>query len=162
MPGGISNKPKKGVTLIELLIVVALIIIFSTLTLPVGFNFYRESTLKDQARNLENSLRRAQAMAITGRGESNAGVKIEEGQYTVFEGESYEERRKEADITIPFPIALSATGADEIVFQKLTGLPIIPEEQSSTTITLTFGTNSQEININSQGKIERIYEESEE
>jgi prepilin-type N-terminal cleavage/methylation domain-containing protein len=144
---------KKGFTLIELMIVVALIFMFSGLTLPVGFNFYQESTLKDQARNLENSLRKAQAMAMTGRGESSAGVKIEERQYIIFEGESYEKSRE--DMTIPLPIALSITGPKEIVFQKSTGLPILPEEESSTTITLTFGANSQKININSQGKIER-------
>lgn len=155
-----SKKTKKGFTLIELIIVVALIIMFSALILPVGFNFYQESTLKDQAKTLENSLRRAQAMAITGRRESNAGVKIDEGQYTIFERESFGEPRPEVDITIPFPIALSATGPDEIVFQKLTGLPIFSEEEATTTITLKFGANSQKININSQGKIER-YEENE-
>ena len=143
---------KKGFTLIELMIVIALIFMFSGLTLPVGFNFYQESTLKDQARNLENSLRKAQAMAMTGRGDSNAGVRIEEGQYIIFEGESYEKSRE--DMTIPLPIALSINGPEEIVFQKTTGLPIIPEEKPII-ITLTFGSNSQEININSQGKIER-------
>ena len=145
---------KKGFTLIEFMIVTALIIMFSGLTLPVGFNFYQESTLKDQARNLENSLRKAQAMAMTGRGESSAGVKIEEGQYRIFEGESYEKRREEADIIIPFPIALLASGADEIVFRKSTGLPTFPEEKRS--IIITFGASSQEITINSQGKIERL------
>lgn len=155
-----SNKRNflTGFTLIELMIVVALIIMFSSLTLPVGFNFYQESTLKDQARSLENSLRKAQAMAITGRGDSSAGVKIEEGQYRIFEGESFDKRRQEVDIIIPFPVALSASGTDEIVFQKSTGLPILSEEESSTTITLTFGANSQKININSQGKIEILRE----
>ncbi len=152
MTDKISNGVKKGFTLIELMIVVALIIMFSGLTLPVGFNFYQESTLRDQARNLENSLRKAQAMAMTGRGDSNAGVEITQNEYIIFEGESYYKRRKETDIIIPFPIALSASGADEIVFQKSTGLPTFPEEEKS--IIITFGASSQEITINSQGKIE--------
>ncbi len=154
MTDKISNGVKKGFTLIELMIVVALIIMFSGLTLPVGINFYQESTLKDQARNLENSLRKAQAMAMTGRGDSNAGVKITQNEYIIFEGESYKpgEYREETKIIIPFPIALSASGADEIVFQKSTGLPTFPEEEKS--IIITFGASSQEITINSQGKIE--------
>ena len=82
-----NHRKGAGFTLIEFMIVAALIIMFSGLTLPVGFNFYQESTLRDQARNLENSLRKAQAMAMTGRGDSSAGVKIEEGQYIIFEGE---------------------------------------------------------------------------
>lgn len=146
-------KKGAGFSLIEFMIVAALIIMFSGLTLPVGFNFYQESTLKDQARNLENSLRKAQAMAMTGRGDSSAGVKIEEGQYIIFEGESYEDSRKEVNTIIPFPIALSASGANEIVFQKSTGLPTFPEEERS--IIITFGASSQKITVNSQGKIER-------
>lgn len=148
---------KKSFTLIEFIIVAALIIMFSSLILPVGFNFYQRSALNDQARNLENSLRKAQAMAMTGRGDSMAGVKIEEGQYIIFEGESWQEHREETKIVIPFPIALSATGIEEIVFQRLTGLPIFPgeEPEEEKSIIITFGANSQEITINSQGKIER-------
>lgn len=155
MTDKISNGAKKGFTLIEFMIVAALIIMFSGLTLPVGFNFYQESTLRDQAKNLENSLRKAQAVAMAGRGDSNAGVKIiqEEQQYIVFEGESYEKRREGLDIIIPFPLVLSASGTDEIVFQKSTGLPTFPEEERS--IIIIFGASSQEITINSQGKIER-------
>ena len=153
MTDKISNGVKKGFTLIELMIVVALIIMFSALTLPMSFSFFQEATLKDQVRNLENSLRKAQAMAITGREDSSAGVKITQSECIIFEGESYEKRREEADITIPFPVALSVSGANEIVFQKSTGLPTFPEEERS--IIITFGASSQEITINSQGKIER-------
>ena len=157
MTDKISNGVKKGFTLIELMIVVALIIMFSALTLPMSFSFFQEATLKDQVRNLENSLRKAQAMAITGREDSSAGVKITQSECIIFEGESYEKRREEADITIPFPVALSVSGADEIVFQKSTGLlafpPVPPEEEVS--IIVTFGDSSKEITINSQGKIEK-------
>lgn len=161
-------KSGAGFTLIELMIVVVLIILVSAFTLPVGFNFYQESTLKDQARNLENSLREAQAMAMTGREESGTGVTIfpEKEQYVIFEGESYEKGRDE--ITVPFAVSLSVSvsGIDEgenqieIIFQKSTGLPVLPEGKTSITITLTLGANSQAITINSQGRIER-YEPSE-
>lgn len=154
MTDKISNGVKKGFTLIEFMIVTALIIMFSGLTLPMGFSFFQETTLKDQVRNIENSLRKAQAMAITGRGDSSAGVKITQSECIIFEGESYEKRREEADIIIPFPVALSVSEADEIVFQKSTGLPTFPEEERS--IIITFGASSQEITINSQGKIEKI------
>ena len=147
---------QKGLTFIELMIVVALIFMFAGLALPVTFGFYRESSLGDQARNLENSLRMAQAMAINGRSESNAGVKIEptEGfpggwRYVIFEGESYESRLRGADMAIPFAVALS-TEEKEIVFEKLTGLP-----NEATEITLSLGGFSAEITIDAQGKIER-------
>jgi len=158
---------KKSFTLIELMIVVALIIMFSALTLPMGFNFFQESTLKDQVRNLENSLRKAQAMAITGRGDSNAGVKIEQSKCIIFEGELYQNRREASDIDVPFSVTVSVSirgpdgnelGEDEkeIVFQKSTGLLVFPPGEAS--ITVTFGNSSKEITINSQGKIERYDE----
>jgi type II secretory pathway pseudopilin PulG len=155
-----SKKNLGGFTLIELIIAIALIFMIAGLTLPVGFNFFQESTLKDQARNLENSLRKAQSMAMTGRGDSNAGVRITQSEYTIFEGESYEKRREEVDTAIPFPIALSVSSADEedeikIVFQKLSGLPIFPEPEEEKLITLKFGDFFVEITVNSQGKIER-------
>jgi len=148
-----------GFTLIELIISVALIFMIAGLTLPVGFNFFQESTLKDQARNLENSLRKAQAMAMTGRGDSSAGVRITQSEYIIFEGESYEpgKYREETEDVIPFPVALSVSDTDEdeieIVFQKLTGLPTFLEEEKL--ITLSFGDFLVEITVNSQGKIER-------
>ena len=142
-----------GFTLFELMIAVALIIMFSALILPMGFSFFQETALKDQVRNIENSLRKAQAMAITGQGDSNIGVKIKQNECIIFKGESYDDRREEADITIPFPVSLLVSGTDEIVFQKSTGLPNFPEEERS--IIITFGDNSKEITINSQGKIER-------
>lgn len=150
-----------GFTLIELIIVVALVFMFAGLALPVGFNFYQETTLTDQAKILENSLKRAQAMAITGRNGESAGVKIipEENKFVIFEGETF--KPEKAELTIPFATALSISGPDEIVFQKLTGLPVLPESESSLSVTLTFGKKSQEININSQGKIER-YEKAKE
>ena len=144
--------------MLELMIVVALIFIFSTLTLPMGFSFYQESSLKDQAKNLENALRKARTMAMTGKGESSAGVALEEvsgrigqtWQYVIFEGDS-DKRRDQ--MVIPFPIALSVSGTTkEIVFEKLSGLPVLQQEE---TITLEFGSFSIDVTVNAQGKIER-------
>ncbi len=143
---------KKGFTLVELLIAVALIIMFSSLTLPVGFNFFQESTLRDQVRNLETSLRKAQAVAISGRGNANAGIKITRNSYIIFEGESYRDRRSSLDIVIPFPVSVVPSGNDEIVFRKSTGRLISPANNAL--ISISFGSHTKQISINSHGKIE--------
>ena len=153
---------KKGLTLTEVLIVVALILMFAGLVLPISFGFYQESTLKDQTRNLENALRMAQAMAISGQSENNAGVKIEptegfpEGwRYVIFEGESYEKRLRGTETIIPFTVSLS-TEETEVMFQKSKGLPIFQEgEERPKSIILRLGGLSAQITIDSQGKIER-------
>lgn len=117
---------KSGFTLIELMIVVVLIFLFSSLTFPVTYTFFHKSALTDEARNVESSLRKAQMLAITGRGDSGAGVKFSQTDYTVFEGESYLDRRDSKDMVVVFPIVMSVEGAQEVVFQKTTGLPIFP------------------------------------
>ena len=147
---------QKGLTFIELMIVMALIFLFVGLVLPVTFGFYQESNLNDQAKNLENALRMAQTTAMNNPPGSNAGVKIEptEGfperwRYVIFEGESYENRRWGLDMAIPFTAALS-TEEKEILFQGSTGLPT-----EATEIILSLRGLSTKITINSQGKIER-------
>ncbi|OGZ18545.1 MAG: hypothetical protein A2Z68_00880 [Candidatus Nealsonbacteria bacterium RBG_13_38_11] len=117
---------KQGFTLIELIIVVALIFIFSSTTFPVSYSFFHKTAIKDEARNIESSLRKAQALAITSRNDSSAGVKFSQDGYTVFEGESYEDRRESKDLVIAFPIVMSVDGVQEVVFEKTTGLPIFP------------------------------------
>jgi hypothetical protein len=86
----------------------------------------QKSAIKDEARNMESSLRKAQAVAISGRGDSSSGIKIFQNNYTLFEGESYINRREAMDTVLVFSVAISASGAQEIVFQKTTGLPIFP------------------------------------
>ncbi len=117
---------QKGFTLIELMVVIALIFLLSSLTFPMSYGFFQKSAVRDQARNIESSLRKAQAVAITNGVDSNSGIKISETGYTLFEGESYSSRRSAMDIIFNFPVAVSAAGAQEILFQKTTGLPIFP------------------------------------
>ncbi|MFA4998426.1 MAG: LamG-like jellyroll fold domain-containing protein [Candidatus Paceibacterota bacterium] len=117
---------KKGFTFIELMVVITLILISSSLTLPITYNFFRESATRDQARNIESSLRNAQSSAITGKGDSSSGIRFSRASYTVFEGESYESRRSEKDMTLFFPVAVFVSGAREVVFQKTTGSPVFP------------------------------------
>ena len=108
------------------MVAVALIFLFSSLIFPISYSSFQESTIRDQARNIESSLRKAQAVAIAGRGDSSSGIKFSQTGYTLFEGEFYSDRRKAMDMILAFPIAVSVNGAQEIVFQKTTGLPIFP------------------------------------
>jgi len=117
---------RNAFTLIELMVVVVLIFSFAGVIFSMDYNFFRKSAIQDQAKNIQNSLRKAQAVAINNRGDSSAGIKFSETNYTLFEGESYLDRRSAIDTIFDFPVAISIAGAKEIVFQKTTGLPIFP------------------------------------
>ena len=117
---------QKGFTFVELIIVVALIFLFSGLIFPINYSFFQKSATRDQARNIQGSLRKAQAAAIAGRDDSNSGIKFFQVNYTLFEGEFYSDRRQAMDVIVAFPISISISGTQEVVFQKTTGLPIFP------------------------------------
>jgi len=152
---------KRGFTLIEAMIVTALLVMFITLGFPIGFSFFQEFTLKDQAQNLENTLQKAQTAAITKRGDTNVGVMVTSDAYTMFEGESYEERRRGQDVVVRFDVSVDVGGEQEIVFEKETGKPVFDEEEEERVlvITLSAGNHIRHISITPEGKIESYHEE---
>lgn len=143
---------KKGFALVELLIVIGLLSMILALAFITTFALVFDTALRDQTRNVESALRKAQAVAITGRGDSNAGVKIKETSFTIFQGNSYGERIMLYDRNVYFPVTMSLQGTREFVFQKESGLPILAEEEAS--IILSYGGDEREIIVSSQGKIE--------
>ncbi len=142
---------KKGFTLIELLLVIGLLSMILTLSFMTTFSLVFDTALRDQTRNLESGLRKAQSVAITGRGGSSAGVKVKEQGFTIFQGDSYEGRVKHFDRIVYFPVTMSLNGVTEFVFQKESGLPLLAEEAL---LELSYGGDSKEITVNLQGKIE--------
>lgn len=143
---------KQGLTLIELLIVTVLISILLSLAFVINSNLFFGTALRDQTKLLESGLRKAQATAINGRGDSNIGVMITENDYTIFEGTSYENRQKPLDVIVYFSTPMTISGENEIIFEKSTGLPITLEENIF--IRLYYGNDYKIISINSEGKIE--------
>ncbi len=117
----------KGFTLLELMIVIALMVIFAVLTLPYGMNFYRSRTVEEESRTISNVLARAQSHAITGKEDSNWGVKFfhEQNEYIFFKGERYDERDVVYDQLFRSPSGIETEGIIEIVFEKNTGDPKI-------------------------------------
>jgi len=113
--------------LVEILIVIALIIIFTLMTLPVGIDFYREQIIEGQASRLADSLKIAQSRAVAAKQDSSWGIAFhepEEGQYTLFRGGSYAQGDEYDVFLLENNITLEG-GINEIVFQKNTGRPII-------------------------------------
>jgi Tfp pilus assembly protein FimT len=123
-------KKYSGFTILELMIVIGLMVIFGVLTLPYGMNFYRSRSVEEQSRTMSNVLSRAQSHAITGKGDSSWGVKLfhDEGYYTFFKGESYDEREVTYDQVFKTESGTETEGISEIVFEKNTGNPKIQTE----------------------------------
>lgn len=118
---------KKGITLIEIMIVIALMVLFSTLTIPYGINFYRSKVVEEITMTISNVLARAQSHALTAKEDSSWGVKFfyNENKYVFFKGDRYSERDANYDHSFSYQSGVDAEGVAEIVFEKITGRPQI-------------------------------------
>lgn len=133
----------------ELLIVLCLAVILVVLTFPIGLNFYRNQELDETSSNVISVLRKAQSQSAFQKNDSSFGVKFLPGSYVLFQGDSYAARIQGEDEIFSLPLGISASGADEIVFAKLSGTA------APSAITISSGSRNQAININEYGKIER-------
>lgn len=113
-----------GFTMMELIIVIALFVIFAVLVIPTGFNFYQEEILEQDSAILHNNLKEAQSRAAAGKNDSSWGIKFTpEDQdcddcYVLFMGESYDERDESYDEVFEISSEVEMEEDDEIVFQK--------------------------------------------
>lgn len=145
----IRNK-QLGFTLIEVSIVVAITAVIA------GFSFqtYKLSQSKTEtnlaATTVATSMRRAMAQARAVSGDTMWGVKIQNSQIVVFKGTSYASRDTASDEVYSVPSWLTFSGINEVVFNKLTGMPV-----STGTVNITGPNNSSStITLNSYGSID--------
>lgn len=114
---------QKGFTLVELLLVVALVFIVSLFTFPIGLSFLYAQTLDETTYGLTGTLRAAQSHARHGKADSAFGVKILSNSYVLFAGDSYALRDQTFDTTYSLPASVAVEGFDEVVFEQSTGYP---------------------------------------
>lgn len=115
------NFKNKGFSLAETLVVLTIIIIFSSISFFTYYSARENNNLDLIAFEVIEGLRRAQTNARAMREDSFWGVKINEDQIVIFKGNNYENRDIEFDQIINTSSNISITGLDEIVFEKLTG-----------------------------------------
>lgn len=143
-----ANTKKKGFSLVELILVMALGITIAALTIPFGIRFFQVQSLEEQTQMLRGTLRRAEQQSVAQKNDNAFGVKILAGSYVVFQGASYAARTVSEDETIVFPSSITPSGVSEVVFAKRTGIP-----GTTGVITLAAGSDIKTITINAKGLI---------
>ena len=139
---------KSGLTIVELLIVIAIFTILFSLSSSVYNDYKSHSNLAVTANSVVEAMRFAQSGAQSGKGDSKWGVEILTNQITIFKGNSYAGRDISFDEDFVFANGVSASGLAEVIFDKLTG-----ETSTVGTVTLTNGAESKNISINEKGTI---------
>lgn len=139
----------KSITLVEVMLAIAILAIIMGVSAPVYGSLQRKSNVEMASSQALQSLRRAQILAKSSKGDSNWGVKIEPGAITTYQGASFSSRNVQFDERTPIAPLTSITGLDEVNFSKFSGSP---NQTGAITLT-TDEVETKTININAKGTI---------
>ncbi len=153
-PGVCNPKSKNqkidsgGLTLVELLIVIGILVLLIITSMPMAINFYKTRTMDVSLNSIVQTLRKAQLKAMSLEGDSFFGVYLTSEKWVLFKGNSYLTRDVAYDEVFDLPKNLQLSGLSEIVFSKLRGTP-----SDTGNIILTIDNRTETININEVGRI---------
>lgn len=147
----------KGITLIEVIIVIALLTILAQISLSGDISFYRKKTFNEEVDNLYLSFMRTRVTSmhnvcygISCTDGKPHGVHIEADRYVLFQGNLFSHRDVAYDEIVFFPPSVSATSLGDVVFEQLSG------NTNAGTITITDGESRvAQILVNTEGRIEK-------
>jgi len=121
---------KLSFTLVELLVIIAILLILIAIAIPNLRFFQKESDLENSAQEIINTLRLAQNKTLASEGASQYGVYFDNltspNQYTLFKGASYASRNSSFDEIHKLPSSVEISeinlGGSEVAFVRVTGI----------------------------------------
>jgi len=120
----------KGVTFIELLVIVGILVILTVISVPTLLFFQREADLNNSTEEIINTLRLAQNKTLASEGASQYGAYFDSTtsphQYTLFKGTDFASRDSSSDEIHKLPkvvefYEINLGGGNEVVFDRVTG-----------------------------------------
>lgn len=140
---------KKGFTLVEVLLSLALIALIAGISIPVFQGLQTRNDLDVAANTIAQSMKRAQVLAQAVNSNDTWGVYIQEGNVTIFKGTDYASRDMSFDEISSISSTITKSGIDEVIFSEFYGEP-----QTTGTITLTsINEETRELAINEKGTV---------
>lgn len=142
-----------GFTMVEILVVIALLGILVGLSIPFYQSFQVSSQLDTTAFEIVQTLRLAQAKAITGENDENFGVHFESQKFVLFKGSIYQSADSANEVTeIPKTLNVFTSFGQNIIFSRIKG-----ETSPGGTVTIRSDINeSKTIQINVKGNIDQL------
>jgi len=110
----------KGLGLMELILVIALISILSATTMPLGVRFMQKGHVKNTRDTLISYLNTSKIFALSGKNDNNWGVNVTQDEITLFNGTNYLNRNISLDQDYDIPQSVTITSS-EIIFLKESG-----------------------------------------
>lgn len=147
---------EKGFTLIELLVTLAIFSVMVAVVAPFSVLQLRRSRIKTESQSLVSSMRLTQQRGISGQNASKFGIKFNNNEYILYEGENYATASQRETYELNNNVSISninlTGGATEIGFSSEDIRP-----NATGTLIMSDGNSSFRIIINAEGLID--YEE---
>ncbi len=140
---------KSGFTLLEIILVVALLAISSGVVAPIYYSAKNSDDLINTRDSLISSLRRAQLLSMAVKNDETWGLKINNQEIIVFQGNDFFSRNQDYDEIVRINRNINVEGIDEIVFLKLSGRPSVSDD-----FILTSNNKTIEISVNQLGIVD--------
>lgn len=119
-----KRKLVRGFTLIEILTIVAILAVLSTISIQV-FNRYKERQALDLgAQIVAEALREARDQTLDSLEGSSYGVHLASSTVTIFKGPSFSEgapENRERELVPPVIMASTTLSGSDVVFERLSG-----------------------------------------
>jgi len=141
----------KGFTLIELILVVAIVSFIAVLSSPFYARFLVQNAVDNTTDQLTGSLRKGQVYSMMGKQGSPWSVNFSSNTITLYKGTSFASRDASFDEKFSVNSAVSINGTTDISFARVSGLPT----PATATITISSGSNSKTVTMNAQGVVSR-------
>jgi len=138
-------KTRCGFSLIELILVVAIVLTLGVLSSVFYSRFLNQNSVANVSDQFASQLRKAQTYAMAGKQNSSWGVKYTAGTITLFASSS-----GAFDETFSVNGNIGVSGFSQVIFAKTTGIPDL-----TPTITISGGGNTKIVSVNSQGAVLR-------
>lgn len=145
-----NHHRRSGFTLIEMMLVVALLAGLTVFSTPFYLSFMRRNDLSNAARAVTLAVQNAEVHSQGILLDQAWSVRVEDGSVTMFLGADFATRNQDWDITTNFNENIIVSGDTDILFARGTGLPASPKS-----ITLTnLNKETRTITINAKGLVD--------
>jgi len=142
---------KNGFSLIELLLVIAIMGLIVGISIPFYQSFQLSSQIDTSTSEIVGSLRRAQIRSMANDFDDSWSVRIgTNSKVTLYKGLDFNTRNVNYDETFDIAPTITINGVTDINFDKLTGKTI---DIGNINLQSTGGT-TQTISVNSQGEVD--------
>lgn len=136
-------------TLLEVLLVVALITVIAGISIPAYQSFQNRNDLDIAASAFAQSLRRAQTLSQAVDDDTSWGVFAQNGSITIFKGAGYATRDTAFDEVFDISPSLALSGTSEYIFSKFTGEP----SSAGSLVVTSINNETRTITTNTKGMV---------